>query len=265
MNKLFTGGHWNKSRNTTCFFPGWTKTALSADYGLRFVDAYLANDIYNVLVVEWPTQQEYAELVCQMPYLAARLAKALDNFSLASGGDVSTMIFVGHSLGAHLCGNTARLLAALKITFLAALDPAGPLFSVPWRCQFGVGANDAEVVVGVHTDAGRTASATDVGIADYYANNGTAIQPGCTAFDTNPAQCTNQFLCSHMRALFYWCEAISRPGSVIGRFCPSSSAYTAGMCSDYVTNDITVPPSTVGHYYFTTNAEAPFGKGINGA
>ncbi|KAK7789370.1 hypothetical protein R5R35_001225 [Gryllus longicercus] len=93
------------------------------------------------------------------------LAEAFDAFCEAS--NVTAMAFVGHSLGAHLAGYTARRLAALAVPFLAALDPVGPLFSpVPLRCQEGVRADDAHFVMALHTDAGRFGGDAAVGSAN---------------------------------------------------------------------------------------------------
>ncbi|KAK7869849.1 hypothetical protein R5R35_008066 [Gryllus longicercus] len=251
---LLTGGHWNFSRNTTCFFPGYLNDA-KTDYTLTVVNAYLSNNSTNLLVVVWPNRQEYSWMVCQMPYLAQRLAKAFDDFSTASSGKVTTMVFVGHSVGAHLCAYTARLLVVLRIPLLAALDPANPLFSpYPWRCQEGIGASDAECVVTLHTDIGRLGTPIAIGPVDCYANGGTYRQPGCTEYDMNPTGCADKFACSHTKALLIWCYAVRYPGSIIARRCSSYSADRSGMCDSSETIDITSLNSCriPGPYYFNT-------------
>lgn len=80
--------------------------------------------------------------------------------------------FVGHSLGAHIAGQTARLLKekhGILAKRVTGLDPAYPCFkneSAYWRLR----KSDAEFVDVIHTSSGPEENGGYLGIYDLMGN-----------------------------------------------------------------------------------------------
>lgn len=93
---------------------------------------------------------------------------------------------VGHSLGAHLCGQIGRTtrLSKKKVLLkrITGLDPAGPFWS-PWNPFLtALNAFDAEFVDIIHTDRTNLGTNEQNGHADFWPNGG-KYQPGCPRID----------------------------------------------------------------------------------
>lgn len=101
------------------------------------------------------------------------------------GIDLNRVTFVGHSLGAHVSGFAAkRVYERLnrKVAKIFGLDPAGPLFSKR-DDKDRLSRDDARIVVILHTDGGKFGFKASFGAIDFYANTGSAVQPGCLDLD----------------------------------------------------------------------------------
>ena len=86
---------------------------------------------------------------------------------------------IGHSLGGHVCGLTARLMkqkTGFEFNKISAMDPAGPCFDVFVKTN-RLDKGDAKFVDVIHTS--KALGFNDpLGHVDFYPNEGTR-QPGC--------------------------------------------------------------------------------------
>lgn len=88
------------------------------------------------------------------------------------------MIFIGHSLGAHITGFAAKKIQNAKygtVPKLLAADPAEPLFLTN-KCDNRLCVKDAKHVIVLHTSALGIPKA--IGETDLYFHHG-FTQPGC--------------------------------------------------------------------------------------
>lgn len=155
--------------------------------------AYLNSPLnYNFIVVDWGLlsgnvhfdnlieQFEIYKTVVStnIPIVANRTAE----FIKFLGVDPSTVHLVGHSLGAHVSGNTGRNYQSLtngkKLARITGLDPAGPLFLLP-RFPFPkIHRGNADFVDVIHTCMGELGDVAMDGDVDFFPNGG-VNQPGC--------------------------------------------------------------------------------------
>lgn len=102
------------------------------------------------------------------------------------GIPINKFNLIGHSLGAHVsafAGKRVYNVTNEKIAKIIALDPAGPLFSGREEDR-RLSKNDAVGVFVLHTDGGKFGYQDSFGAADFYANTGSAVQPGCLSIES---------------------------------------------------------------------------------
>lgn len=106
-----------------------------------------------------------------MNYIAARqevtavgehTAHFIDFLVREAGLKLETLQFIGHSLGAHICGIAAKNIKSGKIPKIIGLDPAYPLFSLnePKERLSDTDANTVEII---HSNAGLLGFASPLG------------------------------------------------------------------------------------------------------
>lgn len=90
---------------------------------------------------------------------------------------------IGHSLGAHIAGFTGAYLIRNKIGKIGritGLDPALPAFKNV-TIEKRLNLLNAEFVDVIHTCINDLGIRTPIGHVDFYPNNGTCNQPGCSS------------------------------------------------------------------------------------
>lgn len=117
-----------------------------------------------------------------------------------TGVSLENINVIGHSLGAHVSGFAGKKVqneTGRPVAKIFGLDPAGPLFSGKEE-QDRLSKDDAREVFVLHTDGGKFGYRESFGAADFFANGGTAIQPGCLDVDqlsikniTSACKCNN--------------------------------------------------------------------------
>lgn len=115
----------------------------------------------------------YVAAVHNLRPVANCVAQSL-SFLRNSGLRIDRTTCVGHSLGAHLCGNLSKFLN-FRLEKIIGLDPARPLIKAGNRLDRG----HAKAVQVVHTNAGRYGEGGRIGHVDFCINGGRR-QPYCS-------------------------------------------------------------------------------------
>ena len=95
--------------------------------------------------------------------------------------------------------------------------------------------------------------------ADFYVNKGTS-QPGCKNFLG-----IDDVVCSHMRAVFLYAEAIENQEAFYGKSCSDVEEVYSGSCNnepgEFLGHAINEEKKVKGIFAVTTNQKSPFGRG----
>ncbi|CAL4104908.1 unnamed protein product, partial [Meganyctiphanes norvegica] len=196
----------------------------------------------NVIAVDWYSlagfPSPYGRAVENLYKVAEITADLIVYLSKIVDLQTSKISMVGHSLGAHLAGMTAKYIrkrsSALKpIARITGLDPAGPsFFNKPSTMKLDK--TDADFVDVIHTNGGEGVGVirafftstygylTPLGHVDFYPNGG-RMQPGCWRV---------YLWCSHSHAYLYWLESINAtfPRVYEAWPCDSWSNFRKGKC-----------------------------------
>ncbi|XP_046475615.1 phospholipase A1 member A-like isoform X1 [Neodiprion pinetum] len=227
--------------------PSWQSTK-------AIIDAYLQRGEHNVLYMNWANiaVSAYVYAARSVPGVGYTLATILNEW-VAAGLNSSSLHLVGHSMGAEISGYAGRY-ANFTVPRIVGLDPAGPLF---YTILDHINTDDADFVQVIHSDDGVIGLNSDVGHVDFYPNGGTNLQPGCGLAG---------HICSHLRACFYYAESVRNESAYVGQTCDSYRKFKKGSCDS---NEVAVmgyatPTTASGKYYFQTNSDTPYGRGVQG-
>ncbi|KYN32701.1 Venom phospholipase A1 [Trachymyrmex septentrionalis] len=156
------------------------------------------------------------------------------------GVPLENIIYIGHSLGAHVCGFAGKNIQkiGLQIKLIIGADPAMPLFKIN-KCEEKLCKSDATFVTILHT--------SDLGLSDQMGNldlyfNGGHIQPKCGI---------NFMPCSHSRAITYMADIFKNKCGFPG-VPNSSSSYPDSNTTDCIvmnSNILDYNNSMEGKYY----------------
>ncbi|XP_015587902.1 pancreatic triacylglycerol lipase [Cephus cinctus] len=242
---------FSASRPTRIVTHGW-KSSKDSDACTVIVDAFLKKDEYNVIVVDWSNTASQLYLVAanSVERVANRVARFI-NF-LQSAGNLKTtdLKVIGHSLGGHIAGLSARQ-ASGTVAGVVALDPALPLFSDAGPGS-RVDASDAKHVQVIHTNGGLLGLSKAVGTSDFYPNGGSS-QPGC-GLDIVGS-------CAHSRAYYFYAESIGNPSGFRGTVVRSGSADVFFSHGSAFMGGSKLDRQADGSYSLTTNRNPPYAKG----
>ncbi|BFG00885.1 hepatic triacylglycerol lipase-like [Drosophila madeirensis] len=256
--------NFDASLPTKVIVHGWSVTYVEEPVS-QLRTAYQARGQFNVIAVDWAViaAMKYVEARPLVPGVGKDVAHFLsflaDEFSL----DLSQVVMVAHSMGAHVAGFCGKELHKMgdgqqSLGYIVALDPALPLFRVPLDTA-RLSSSDADYVVAIHTNGLVKGQMTPMGHSDFYANGGTR-QPGC-GLDLNNS-------CAHARAVLLYAEAVQR----VSRYTPYAqcSAYAqllllGGTCDGVAPESVALGDPleigrTEGIYSFKTQAESPYGQ-----
>jgi len=195
----------------------------------------------------------YSEDASNTRYVAASLFQLLKNFHQIQDEQSIFPWFrkqiyshcIGHSLGAHVCGLTGKMLneqsAIPKWNRISGLDPAGPLFFNDAsffeihcaQCTEASRLNgtDAEIVDVIHTDGDPTyfgdiqyGTLEKAGIVDFYPGMKSRgygrFQPGCSdSIDVLDS-------CSHSKSHEYYVASLKDAVCLASRFCGEADPHS---------------------------------------
>ncbi|XP_048000848.1 phospholipase A1-like isoform X2 [Leguminivora glycinivorella] len=165
---------------------------------------------------------------------------------------------VGLSLGAHIVSYAAKHFynaTGKKPSRLTGLDPSGPCFKT-MPLEHRLNPSDAEHIEIVHTNIDGFGTPEPLGHVDFYANGG-EYQPS----DIPYIPCL--VVCSHLKSVFYWWQALEHPNKFIGQKCDSVQAARYNECNSTETNVVGLETdfSKPGIYYLSTSNEFPYYRG----
>lgn len=243
-----------KNNSLVLYLTGYTYDIDSENVKL-ITGVYLNYTQHNILPLDYRniTRTDYLTAVYAINDLGKLVGDALN--SLVNGGVHSELIhIIGHSLGAQLAARIARNVNFV-IPRITGLDPAGPLF---YFLNFHLTSSDARFVDIIHTDIGVYGLALKTGNVDFFPNYGHRPQPNCPLFSPILSQMD---LCSHSKSFEFYAESVKNHTSLIGK------CYSLSECGgvEYIPMGYATPSNATGTYYFITNGESPFGRGLAGA
>ncbi|CAH1236366.1 unnamed protein product [Diabrotica balteata] len=247
--------NFSAEKETLFIVHGWKCNNVS-QINREITAAILKNHDINVIVVDWSKMAGKNYISAKRAvtrvglYVAGFITELKANFGLR----LEKVKFVGHSLGAHICGNAGAALGG-KVDRIVGLDPAGPLFTVKNTAN-RLDRTDAKFVQVIHTNGGTLGFGEAIGHADYFPNGGES-QPGC-GWDLVGT-------CSHSRAYAYYSESLQH--NFLARRCTDIKQYKKGNCKKIDVNDFsvmgrfTVDYNARGSYYLLTNSKPPYARG----
>ncbi|KMQ90339.1 signal peptidase complex catalytic subunit sec11c [Lasius niger] len=178
---------------------------------------------------------------------------------------LNNITFIGHSLGAHVCGFAAEHIQKsnlVKISLIIGLDPAAPLFEFN-KCEDRLCKSDATHVITLHTSP--LGISKPIGHVHLQFNGGTT-QPDC-GLDLG-------FACSHSKSIVYLANSLNNcvyPGvpiksSILGMY---EYAFQKPSYPDSYTTDCIVVTEKIfnikprdklreGNYYVFVEPKSPY-------
>uniref|UniRef100_A0A146MBK9 Pancreatic triacylglycerol lipase n=2 Tax=Lygus hesperus TaxID=30085 RepID=A0A146MBK9_LYGHE len=220
-------------------------------------EAYLNKGDYNVINVDWSKDARslYNTARNDVPAVGKVVAKFIDRLVAETRVKAELLHIVGHSLGAHIAGVAGLNIQSGLLMRVTGLDPAGPLFS--YNDEERLKPSSAGFVDVIHTCGKGLGFFGDLGHVDFYPNQGTAGQPGCSLSFGK---------CSHQRAIQLFAESLSTPNGFLGRKCDHWKEYTAGQCDNNPTAFMGeyVGFDARGKYWMRTGNSSPFALGPSG-
>ncbi|OWR48281.1 pancreatic triacylglycerol lipase isoform 1 [Danaus plexippus plexippus] len=223
-----TSTYFNKSNDIRVITHGWI-TKENVTWLQNIKNSFLKEYELNVITVDWNELSRniiYPFAAYSTRYVGKRVAKLLDALIRTYNVNGDNVHLIGHSLGAQVMGY-AGMFCTEKVSRITGLDPARPLFEIPdMMDDFKLDYTDAKFVDIIHTCGGVYGYEESHGHADFYPNNGTSPQPGCS-------EKMNAEGCSHSRAFEYFDESIEYRSDFgfIAFPCQSWEKYENGECT----------------------------------
>ncbi|CRK90495.1 CLUMA_CG004162, isoform A [Clunio marinus] len=247
--------NFNISNPTRFLIHGWGSD-LNSFFNIEGTEAYLRNNDFNVIVVDWSRGAQtinYVQARNRVGPVGRILANFIDFLHDNEALNFEELTVVGFSLGAHVAGFAGKNVNRGRINTIIGLDPAGPLFPIRNPSE-RLNATDAEYVEIIHTNSRMTGIGFPIGDADFYPNGG-MTQPGCV-----------RHFCHHDRAPLFFIESINS-NNFFARACLSFSNIGRDCIGEEVTmggEPSNSKNSVRGIFYLTTNRRPPFAQGPRG-
>lgn len=176
---------WDPTLDIKILIHGWMDSSDSL-WLLRMKDNHFLNGNYTVIVVGWSQAGwEYTLAAAQVKKVGKYVASIIMQLIQDRKTELDKIHIVGHCLGAHVAGFTGKKIKKQLISPIAritALDPARSLYEFPaaTKLRDRLKRGDAYLVDVIHTCAGRLGFKAAIGDMDFYPNDGTPPQPGCS-------------------------------------------------------------------------------------
>ncbi|XP_026272042.1 phospholipase A1 isoform X2 [Frankliniella occidentalis] len=250
----FLAAGWEPALPTKIVIHGFTNSISSPIIQL-IKDAYMTHGDYNVVGVDWGVlcpNPLYVTARLNVPFVGKLVGKLMSFLIEQELATADKLHVIGHSLGAHVAGISAKSLnetEGQRPARVTGLDPAWPLFIITPDTD-RLSKDDGVLVDVIHSCAGLLGFPTDLGTSDFYPNGGRE-QPGCGLDLTG--------VCAHGRSYEYFAESITKGKGYQADFCDSNSDARDGTCkgpSEGCMGD-EVQFKEQGSYYLKTDDVAP--------
>ncbi|XP_055918457.1 phospholipase A1 member A-like isoform X2 [Eupeodes corollae] len=240
--------------HTTLFMPGYTNHRINS-ITVFMARSYLKGNFSNFLNLDWEklANGDYTSAQQNVFKLSEKVAEfIIDLFNL--GMDEDSFSMIGQSMGARGIGVIARDVIIRSngsriVSRITPLDPsneeAHDSFILPV-----IDKSFAKFVDVIHSDSGGVGTRKAMGHANFWPNNGIALQPGCP--DVNQSK-----YCSHTKATAYWAESVAHKKPILAFPSGSYEELLINGIEKYVNRAVPMgiqcPMSTRGDYYLQHN------------
>ncbi|XP_068972803.1 pancreatic triacylglycerol lipase-like [Bombus flavifrons] len=248
--------NFDPSRQTKFITHGWKSSAMNTGL-VDMKEAYLKYNNYNVIMVDWQplaASTFYLGPMRNTERVGRTSAEFIDFLVAETELKTENIHFIGHSLGAHVAGNTGSLITSGHLGRITGLDPALPGFHLLTSDKTRLDPTDAMFVDIIHSCGGVLGYLQPLGSVDFYPNGGTAVQPGCC--------CIPEIMeaCSHGRARVYFTESIGSKTGFVASKCDTWDQFMQGSCNYSKTTLLGehVDKMATGTYFLTTRSEPPY-------
>lgn len=185
---ILSNEHFRPDKTTAIFIHGYNDS-IQAVAVQSTASAYITNGGFNLVVLDWgPMAIGSYEVSIANVQLIGELMVDVVMGLVAAGLSLRKMHFVGHSVGAQMCGLIGdgvkkKSNNSLVVDRITALDPALPLFydflhAFPITVR-SINKDDATFIDVIHTDAGMLGVPNSCGDVDFWPNSGIRAAPGC--------------------------------------------------------------------------------------
>ncbi|KAJ8666977.1 hypothetical protein QAD02_008639 [Eretmocerus hayati] len=215
-SSVFETSGFDPSKKTYIVMHGYY-SGVDKEWILALKDTLLNYTNGNIITVDWTDGSHSFNYVNAARYtkLAAKrifgflqsMRQEVGNMNVTFDGFVqwNRLHLIGHSLGAHIAGQTSHLLKTdmfWKIERITGLDPARPCFQ-DIDMKLKLDKEDADFVDVIHTNVGSKDHEDGLGLKeslghiDFYIN-GAVIQPQCMNFLSKGSVMILNFICKNI-------------------------------------------------------------------
>ncbi|XP_039439186.1 lipase member H-like [Culex pipiens pallens] len=253
----------NLSKPVTFVIHGWTDDAKKL-WVQEMAQSVISEMDTNVVVVQWErlAAYQYEQAAKDNTLLVSGHVSKFIRFLVGRGVALKDVTLIGHSLGAHICGQIGFNFDG-EIGQIYGLDPARAYFTVPVDrgLQFRLDSTDAHYVQMVITSRGEGGVLFGDGHDNFYPNGGNNPQPNCVIPVGSDAEFALQLFCSHMHSTTLFRLSLNASLSFEGNRCNNYARFLLGSCDSNVSNRLGVFNSRAGgDFYFRTLPRAPFAQ-----
>lgn len=252
------GTTFNPANPTRILVHGWNQNG-GAAFNTQTRTRYLNRGNFNVIVVDWGAGAQTGNYVLASGRVGPAgntVGDFVDFLNFQTGAPFSSISCIGFSLGAHVCGHTGKRVTRGRVASIAALDAAGPGFTVG-NTAGRVHSGDAIYVESIHTNTGLLGFTQPIGHAAFYPNGGSS-HPGC-GIDLAGT-------CAHDRSWVFFGESITNPQGFFGTNCAGLGSISGTNCPSVGASQPMggepINTGANGVFVLATNAAAPFGQGF---
>ncbi|XP_023308054.2 lipase member H-like [Lucilia cuprina] len=227
--------------------------------------AFLKKGRYNIILVDWSrlsTAPWYDNSISNIKDVGEHVAKFI-RFLLNQDYRLRKIHVIGFGMGAEVAGYIGQKLKRWDylLTRVTGLDPPYFIFN-PESSYRHLNYKVARFVDVIHTDGGSSGNSEAIGHADFYPNDGIALQPGCITRKVFDDRFLDSFFdCSHNRAWKYFAESVNSRYSFRSKICKPSKTFRyckfgsngKAYMGFYADEDLR------GKFYLETNSYPPYG------
>lgn len=216
----------------------------------------------NICAVDWRkfAGQDYKSAMLKVFRVGNTVVQMIRWLELYRNVDRNDIILVGYSLGAHAVGYAGSRLNG-QIGEIIGLDPAGPLFTMPYDVghKYRLDESDARFVQVMHTSAGTLGTDKKCGHADFYPNGGSSPQSNCLYPANENEENKNPIGCSHSSVVKFFKFSLNPNNLYIGWDCSNYKHFKLGLCRWNKMSRFGIHSERrKGNFYFSTLTNAPY-------